>query len=207
MPDFLQPDTTPWLMPLLAVLALLLIWLIYRYFRGRSSSLRKAFNEIAFERIEGIIIPSADDGEIQIDQLLLTSHGLLIVDIKDVQGAVFGSDKMQDWAVISDERRYTFSNPQPMLYDRIAAVREIVRQVPVAGRILFLDGAEFTKGVPGLVCTLDELVDEFREPDKKAAKFKIEAFLPHWELIQKAASRAEISSSPVKRKTGRRSRP
>ena len=116
MPDFLQPGTTPWLMPLLAVLGLLLIGLIYVYFRGRRNSLRKAFNEIAFERIEGIIIPSADDGEIQIDQLLLTSHGLLIVDIKDVQGAVFGSDKMQDWAVISDERRYTFSNPQPMLF-------------------------------------------------------------------------------------------
>lgn len=207
MPDFLQPGTSPWLLPLLAVLALLLIWLIYLFFRGRSNSLRKAFNEIAFERIEGIIIPSADEGEIQIDQLLLTSHGLVIVDIKDVQGAVFGSDKMQDWAVISDERRYTFSNPQPMLYDRIAAVRQIVRQVPVAGRILFLDGAEFTKGVPGLVCTLDELVDEFREPDKKAAKFKIEAFMPHWELIQKAASSAEISGFPVNRKTGRRSRP
>jgi len=205
MPDFLKTNATPWLMPLLAVLGLLLIWLIYLYFRGRSNSLRKAFNEIAFERIEGIIIPSADEGEIQIDQLLLTSHGLLIVDIKDVQGAVFGSDKMQDWAVISDERRYTFSNPQPMLYDRIAAVRQIVRQVPVAGRILFLDGAEFTKGVPGLVSTIDELVDEFREPDKKAAKFKIEAFMPHWELIQKAASRAEISSSRVNRKIGRRS--
>lgn len=206
MADFLQSDATPWLMPLLAVLALLLIWLIYRFFRGRSSSLRRAFNEIAFERIEGIVIPSADEGEIQIDQLLLTSQGLLIVDIKDVYGTVFGSDKMQDWAVISDERRYTFSNPQPMLHDRIAAVRQIVRQVPVTGRILFLDGAEFTKGVPGLVCTLEELVDEFREPDKKAAKFKIEAFMPHWELIQKAASSAEIVSSPLSRKSGRRSR-
>ena len=32
-------------------------------------------------------------------------------------------------------------------------------------------------------------IDEFREPDKKAAKFKIEAFRPHWELINKAAIR------------------
>jgi len=94
---------------------------------------------------------------------------------------------MQDWTVISDNRRYTFPNPQPALYDRIAAVRQIVRQVPVAGRVLFLDGAEFTKGVPELVCTLDELMAEFGEPDKSAAKFKIEAFRPHWELIQKAA--------------------
>jgi hypothetical protein len=191
MSDFLQLDARPWLLPILAVAILLLIWLAYRVIRRRKNALRRAFKEIGFERIEGLIIPSADEGEIQIDQLLLTSHGLLIVDIKDVQGTVFGSDKMQDWTVIGDERRYTFSNPQPMLYDRIAAVRQVVRQVPVAGRILFLDGAEFSKGVPGLVCTLEDLVEEFGEPDKKAATFKIEAFRPHWELIKKAAISAD----------------
>jgi hypothetical protein len=194
MSDLLQLDARPWLLPLAAVLTVLLVWLIYRYVRSRTNTLRRALNEISFERIEGLIIPSADEGEIQIDQLLLTSQGLLIVDIKDVQGIVFGSDKMQDWAVISDQRRFTFSNPQPMLYDRIAAVRQIVRDVPVAGRILFLDGAEFTKGVPGLVSTIEQLVDEFGEPDKKAAKFKIEAFMPHWELIRKAARNSEIGA-------------
>ena len=114
-------------------------------------------------------------------------EGALVVDVKDVEGNVFGSDSMQDWTVIAEDRRYTFPNPQPALYDRIAAVRQIVRQVPVAGRILFLDGAEFTKGVPEMVCNLEELVAEFGEPDKSAAKFKIEAFTPHWELIRKAA--------------------
>lgn len=195
MPDLSQFESTPWLLPLGVVLSLLLIWLIYRYFRGRSSALERALAAISFERIDGLIIPNADEGEIQIDHLLLTTKGLLIVDIKDVQGIVFGSDKMQDWAVISIDRRYTFSNPQPMLFDRIAAVREIVREVPVAGRILFLEGAEFTKGVPGLVCTLEELTDEFGEPDKKAAKFKIEAFRPHWDLVRKAALATGVNNA------------
>lgn len=191
MPEMLQPFATPWLLALSGVLVLLLVWLVYRYVRGKRTALDRALNAIAFERIHGLIVPSADEGEIQIDYLLLTTKGILIIDIKDVQGAVFGSDKMQDWAVISDERRYTFSNPQPMLYDRIAALRQIVQGVPVAGRILFLDGAEFTKGVPGLVCTLEELVDEYSETDKKAAKYKIDSFKPHWDLIQKAALHTE----------------
>ncbi len=195
MLEFLQPGTNPWLLPLSAVILLLIIGLIYLFVRSRRNSLQRAFNTISFDRIEGLIIPSADEGEIQIDQLLLTSQGLLIVDVKDVQGIVFGSDKMQDWTVISDQRRYTFSNPQPMLYDRIAAVRQIVRQVPVAGRILFLDGAEFTKGVPELVSTLEELVADFGEPDKKAANFKIEAFMPHWELIQKGEWKPQASGT------------
>ena len=193
MPEILQIEASRWLLPLTAVVVLLLIWLVYRIVSRKRGSFDHVVGDISFDRIEGLVIPNADEGEILIDYLLLTTQGLLILEVKDVQGIVFGGDKMQDWTVINDERRYTFSNPQPALYDRIAAVRQIVRQVPVAGRILFLDGAEFTKGVPNLVCTLDELVDEFGEPDKNAATFKIEAFKPHWDLIRKQDVNATVS--------------
>ena len=187
MSDYLPPGviSAGYLLPLILIV-LLLAWLLLigRRRRGGSRSLSKVFSSIAFERIDGLVLPNVDEGEIQIDHLLLTSNGLLIVDVKEVTGNVFGSDKMQDWTVINSERRFTFANPQPALFDRIAAVREIVRQVPVAGRILFLDGATFTKGVPSLVCTIDELLAEFRDSDKSAAKMKIEAFKPHWERLQ-----------------------
>jgi hypothetical protein len=175
----------PWSL-LGALVLLLVLWLIYRR-RRDGDRLKRVLAEISYDRIDGLVIPNADDGEIQIDHLLLTSQGLLIVDIKDVEGTVFGSDKMQEWTVISDERRYTFPNPQGALYDRVAAVGYIVRQVPVAGRILFLDGAQFSKGTPDYVSDLDTLLEEFGEPDKAAAKFKIEAFKPHWDLLRKAA--------------------
>ena len=178
---------SPWVLPLAGIAALLLVWLAWRWFAGRGTPLERALGDISYERIEKLVIPNADEGEIQVDQLLLTSQGLLILEIKDVQGTVFGSDKMSDWTVIAEERRFTFPNPQPALYDRIAAVKQIVREVPVAGRVLFLEGAEFTKGVPSMVCDLDELVREFGEPNKDAARFKIEAFKPHWELVRKRA--------------------
>jgi hypothetical protein len=189
-------------MPLLggaAIVIVLLIWLWYRH-RHSGDRLKRVLADISHDRIDGLIIPNGDDGEIQIDHLLLTTQGLLIVDIKEAVGTVFGSDKMQEWTVISDERRYTFANPQEALYDRIAAVRHIVRQVPVAGRILFNDGAEFTKGVPSLVSDLDQLENEFGEPDKDAAKFKIEAFKPHWDLIRKAALDTQVGQIYSQRK-------
>lgn len=191
MNDLLPADfSSVYLWPLLLIAALL-VWLIVRGRANQGRSLTKVLDSISFDRIEALVIPNADGGEIQIDYLVLTAQGLLIIDIKDVNGAVFGSDKMQDWTVIDNDYRYTFNNPQPALYDRIAAVRQIVRQVPVAGRIVFLDGAEFKKGTPGLVCNIDELVEEFGEKNKAAAKFKIEAFMPHWELIQ---ARAQVNS-------------
>ena len=173
------------LLPVLLVVAVLAgLWFWYRKRQG-GSRFQQMLSAISFARADGLIIPNGDEGEIQIDHLLLTSQGLLVLHIKDVQGIVFGSDKMQDWAVIAEDRRFTFSNPQPALYDRIAAVRQIVKDVPVDGRLLFLDGAEFTKGVPELVATVDELMSEFAEPDKAAAERKIDAFKPFWEEILK----------------------
>jgi hypothetical protein len=175
------------LLLIVAVLLLFLLLFVYRRRRRNKRSLSKVFSAIAFERIDGLVVPNGDDGEIQIDHLLLTASGLLIIDVKDVVGTVFGSDKMQDWTVINEERRFTFANPQPALYDRIAAIRSIVRQVPVTGRLLFLDGAAFTKGVPRLVVSCDELVEEFLAKDRANAKAAVEAFKPHWERIREKA--------------------
>ena len=184
MTDFIPPDQYQRIIAFGVVALLLVVWLIYRRRMG-GNRLQRVFDEISYDRIDDVLIPNGEDGEIHIDHLLLTSRGLLIVDIKDVDGTVFGSDKMEKWTVISATNRFTFSNPQPALHDRIAAVRNIVRQVPVAGRLVFLDGGEFTKGTPELVADIDGLHSEFNEPDKAAGKFKIEAFKPHWDLIRK----------------------
>jgi hypothetical protein len=184
MTQLIDSANAIWL--LVGIILPLIVWIWYRR-RVARDRLHQVLDEIGYDRIDGLVIPDGDDGEIQIDFLLLTSHGLLILHIKDVKGAVFGSDKMQDWTVISDDGRFTFLNPQPALYDRVAAVRQIVRQVPVEGRVLFTDGADFTKGTPSMVCGLDELLAEFGDSDKAAAKRKIDAFKPHWELIRKNA--------------------
>ncbi len=185
MSELTESGLLPWV---IALLTILILWLVYRLRRGRGGRLDQVLNDIGYDRVDNLVVPNGDEGEILVDQLLLTSQGLLILEIKDVEGVVFGSDKMQDWTVIRSDKRFTFSNPLPGLYDRVAAVRQIVRQVPVDGRVLFLDGAEFSKGQPEHVATLDQLAEQFGEPDKKAAEVKIEAFLPHWELISKRAN-------------------
>jgi len=198
MAELFAAEQAKWLVPLGFAL-LTVVWILYRR-RKSGSQLKKVLNEISHDRIDDLLIPNGDEGEIQIDHLLLTSQGLLIVDIKEAVGIVFGSDKMKEWAVISNKRRYTLPNPQDALYDRIAAVRHIVRQVPVAGRILFLDGAEFTKGVPSLVSNLDELLEEFGETDKAAAKVKVDAFRPHWDLVRKEALGTQVDQLLRQRK-------
>lgn len=170
-----------------AIVVLLFAWLAYRLLRRKPHTVKSVIESIAFDYVSDLVIPKADEGEIHIDHLLLTAQGLLVLDVKDVQGIVFGGDKLQEWTVMASDRRFTFGNPQHGLYDRIAAVRQIVRQVPVSGRLLFLDGAEFTKGVPDLVCTLDDLERSFGDSDATGAASRIDAFKPHWEKIRAQA--------------------
>ncbi|MDZ7643510.1 MAG: nuclease-related domain-containing protein [Woeseiaceae bacterium] len=178
------------LLALAAVIVLLVAWFVYRRVWGRRRTLEGVIRTIGYDELRDLVIPKADEGEIHIEHLVLTAQGLLILDVKAVRGTVFGSDKMEDWTVIGEERRYTFPNPQHALYDRIAAVRQVVRQVPVIGRVLFLDGAEFTKGVPSMVVGLDDLEREFGDSDRTGAASRIDAFKPHWEQMQRAAQRS-----------------
>jgi len=85
----------------------------------------------------------------------------LILDARRVPGLIFGGDQMSEWTVMARGRRFTFENPQPALYDRIAAVKAIVGDLPVEGRLLFSNVGKFTKGIPKWVLMLDSIEVEF----------------------------------------------
>ena len=58
-------------------------------------------------------------------------------------------------------RRFTFTNPQSSLYDRIAAVKAVAGEVPVEGRIVFTRRGKFPKGLPKWTLMVDSLRAEF----------------------------------------------
>lgn len=176
------------------VAALLFLWLLIRVRRRRNKlTYAKVFERIAHDRLKDFVIPSVDDGEIHIENVLLTAKGLLVVDIKPVVGSVFGGDKMQDWTVINDDGRFTFSNPQPALQERVEAVQLIARDVPVKGRALFLAGASFTRGIPSMACTLEDMLAEFEEQDKEAAEAKVSAFRQQWDALRDNAVATQLN--------------
>ena len=94
-------------------------------------------------------------GGFHVDFLLLTMRGVVVVDLRDVQGNIFGGDQMAEWTVMDGPQRFTFTNPQSALYDRIAAVKAIAGEVPVEGRIVFTRRGKFPKGLPKWTLMLD----------------------------------------------------
>jgi hypothetical protein len=139
--------------------------------RSRRRALLSRLGRIAFEAAHQVLVPDGMGGYIHIDHLLLTPRGVLVLDTRRVAGLIFGGDQMSDWTVMGRSRRYTFDNPQPALYDRIAAVKALVGDVPVEGRLLFSNVGKFTKGMPKWVLMLDGIEVQFPlvEQDMKAA--------------------------------------
>ncbi|TDJ47497.1 MAG: hypothetical protein E2O52_03065 [Gammaproteobacteria bacterium] len=172
-------------------LLVLLAGLIRAWLR-RNRSLEQRLGQVSADTLSGILIPDGDDGEIHIEHALLTHRGVLVIDIKRVEGNVFGSDSMHDWTVISDTHRFTFSNPQPALYDRMAAIRRLMPNVPVTGYIAFTNRAEFSKGQPSNVVMLDELLDALRAEQKTAQVKSVDAFYPHWSKLRDEAVTAQV---------------
>lgn len=141
--------------------------------------------------LANFVIPDGNGGEIQVQYALLSSRGITVVDVKDVEGHVFGSEAMQDWTVIATNRRFTFGNPQPGLWDRVAAIKRLVPEVPVSGYVAFTEHAVFTKGRPRSVIMLENLLQDL-EKERSQKSAGAEVFVPYWERVREAAISARM---------------
>jgi Nuclease-related domain len=134
--------------------------------RARRKSLLARLERVALAAAHQVLVPDGMGGFIHIDHILLTPRGVLVLDTRRVAGLIFGGDQMSDWTVMGRGHRYTFDNPQPALYDRIAAVKAVVGEAPVEGRLLFSNVGKFTKGIPKWVVMLDGIEVEFPVVDR-----------------------------------------
>jgi hypothetical protein len=172
------------------VVLIAVVWWIWRL-RGRHPNARDALGAVAVESMRDILLPDGMGGQIYIEHLLLTTRGIAVVDVKEFAGVVFASDRMQEWTVIGEGRRFGFPNPQGTLYDRVAAVRQIARNLPVEGHIVFSSRADFSKGRPKHVLLASELEKYFRRPSSDDRERLSDAFAPHWQRIKSAAEPAD----------------
>ena len=171
------------------LLALALGWWLRRRRRLREPDAR--LRAVAADLLTDFILPDGDDGEIHIEIAALTTDGVVVVDVRRVSGHVFGSDAMQDWTVIGERRRFTFANPQPALYDRVAAVSRLLPEVPVQGYIVFTPGAEFSKGQPAQTLLLDEFIDRVAAGSRESGSVP-DDYRTGWDQLRHEAVAAQL---------------
>ena len=160
--------------------------------RRARRAIDNVISSVAFDELRNVLVPTGTGEQIHVNYLLMTQRGLLVIDLFDVAGVIFAAEKMEQWSVFGPKRHFTFSNPLPMLYDRVAAVRHIAGDVPVEGRIVFSMRGEFPKGRPEQVLRLDSLQEEFPAVERGAGGAAA-AFAAVWERVAKAAQPNPLS--------------
>jgi hypothetical protein len=144
-------------------------------------------SSVAFDELRNVLLPTGTGDQIHVNYLLLTQNGLLVLDLFDAHGMIFAAEKMEQWSIFGPKRHFMISNPLPMLYDRVAIVRQFAGDdVPVEGRIVFSMRGEFPKGRPEAVIRLDELQDQFPAVER-AAGGAAAAFADVWERIRQSS--------------------
>ena len=161
------------------------LWRWYRLYSTRKA-LRTAVTSAGSDHLVDILVPDGMGGGFHVDFLLLTARGVLVVDLRDVQGNIFGGDQMAEWTVMDGPRRFTFTNPQSGLYDRVAAVKAITTEVPVEGRVVFTRRGRFPKGLPKWTLMIDSLPTEFPAMEQECEAGARARFTAGWERIRTA---------------------
>jgi len=173
------------------IAGLLLLWRWYR--RRRAAALRLALvTGGAFEYQRDVLVPDGQGAALHIDFLLLTARGCIVIDMRDIAGNIFGGDQMTEWTVMHRDQRYTFANPQTGLYDRIAAVRALIAELPVEGRVVFAPRGRFPKGLPRYTLMLASLGSEFPPAERAQSGSVPEAWRADWARIVAACKPSSL---------------
>jgi hypothetical protein len=101
-----------------------------------------------------------DDGTTQIDHILLTKRGILVIETKNYSGWIFGKTNDSKWTQISGRYKTVFQNPLKQNYKHCLAVRSLLPFVPnsfIKNLVVMSGDAVFKTEPPNGVVTIDKL--------------------------------------------------
>lgn len=152
-----EPQSWPveyWLVLAMAVVGTvaltLAVPLLLRIYRRDAEQRRvaKLIKNLHADFLKNASFPDGMDGYVYVDYLVLTPSGILVVDLQDYAGFIFGAANIDQWTQMVRRRGYKFENPLHQNAWRVQAVQALVDDAPVLGRVLFSSVSQFPKGIP-----------------------------------------------------------
>lgn len=160
--DFIShPYFIRWALVLSGCLAAVLL-VVVRHRRKTlwKRKIARVLTGLSRQYLRDIVVPDGVGGYIHLDYVLLTPHALLVVDIRNYQGALFGAARLGQWTQVANGGSHKFDNPLDQNALRVQSVKALVPDVPVTGRVVFTEAGYFPKGVPQGVSMLGILKDD-----------------------------------------------
>ncbi len=147
----------------LLLLMLLLLVQVRRYMMRTAEQrlIKQMITRTAVQFLPNVELPDEVEGAIHVDYLLLMPNGIVVVDIQNCRGILFGSDRTDTWSQLVGRKSYKFDNPLPFNQTRVQNIKlQLGEKVPVEGRVVFSSAGSFPKGVPKGVSMIDSLKND-----------------------------------------------
>lgn len=178
-----------------SILAVFVIWLLYRRFFRRSHSqiqIEQVLKPYKQDELKNIILPDGVGGLLEIEKILLLEQGILILRDYPISGHLYGAEKIEQWTQIVDGRSYKFTNPLYHLDLARQAIRSLIPKMPVFCHVVFTADSNFPKGKPASVSVLPSFEQDMQRLFN-SPKLPAEIREKMWSVIKQNA-RADAQS-------------
>ena len=136
-----------------ALTVVITAWFVWSS-RSKQGQIRRTLKRLGGIYLKDVLVPDGIGGEIQIDYLLRLPDRILVIDLKEMRGVLFGAENIDEWTQIVERRSYRFPNPLHDNRFRCQAVADLVKPNKVAGHVVLTEASEFPRGLPEGVSTL-----------------------------------------------------
>ena len=108
------------------------------------------------------------DGTTQIDHILVTQNGIIVIETKHYSGWLFANEKQKQWTQVIFKVKYKFLNPIFQNKKHVQAVQQLLNFLPkeqIQSLVVFTGDAAFKTEIPQGVIKLPQLegyVDSIR---------------------------------------------
>lgn len=144
---------------------LIMIYAVNRYLKKTEDKrrLRNVAYAMGVEFATDVMLPDGVDGYIGVECCMLTSRAIIILNVQNYPGILFGGKNTDLWTQMYRKKSFKFNNPLPYNEYCLLAVKSLVPNVPVVGRVVFTNAGSFPKGMPPGVSMLSELEHDLKE--------------------------------------------
>jgi len=151
----------------LAIL-LVVIGLVFKFKNSNSPAgsvkhINKSLKKLGSDLLSSVSVSDEVEGEFHFDHLCLTTSGIVVVDVKDFRGLLFGGANTDQWTQLIDSKSYKFDNPLYHNREKVQIIKSLVdEEIPVHGCVVFTEAGSFPKDQPDGVFTQNGLEDDFK---------------------------------------------
>lgn len=146
---------------IVVALIMLLPMALRRYRRdAEQRRVAKIIKNLRIVSVKNLAFPDSMEGYVFIDYLLLTPTGIVVLDLQDYNGFIFGGPNIDQWTQMVRQRGYKFENPLHQNAWRLQIIRSLVKDAPLIGKVVFSSVSQFPKGIPEGVSHVSTLSEE-----------------------------------------------